>query len=62
MEIHWSPKIYAPVISKLSKGSAIKYDVTMQGPKPLGLRQLRESGCGYIVGKDKYGKSLGKFR
>ena len=46
----------------LPKGSAIKYDAVLQGPKRLWLRQPRANGYGYIVGKDKYGKAMGKFK
>lgn len=62
LEIHKSPHINADPIAKLKKGSVIKYDATLQGPLRLWLRQPRSGGkYGYIVGKDKYGKNLGKF-
>ncbi|MBP2057162.1 hypothetical protein J2Z60_000324 [Lactobacillus colini] len=63
LEIHKSPHINADPIAKLKKGDVIKYDATLQGPLRLWLRQPRSGGkYGYIVGKDKYGKSLGKFK
>ena len=62
LEIHKTPHIDSTAIAKLSKGSVIKYDATLQGPLRLWLRQPRAKGYGYIVGKDKYGKSLGKFK
>lgn len=63
LKIHTSPHIDAPAIAKLPKGSVIKYDAILQGPKRLWLRQPRSNGkYGYIVGKGKYGKALGKFR
>lgn len=62
LEIHKEPHIDSPAIAKLPKGSVVKYDATLQGPKRLWLRQPRSKGYGYIVGKDKYGKALGKFR
>lgn len=63
LEIHKKPHISSPAIAKLPKGSAVKYDATLQGPKRLWLRQPRSGGkYGYIVGKDKYGKALGKFK
>lgn len=62
LEIHKTPHINSPAIAKLPKGSVIKYDATLQGPLRLWLRQPRSNGYGYIVGKDKYGKSLGKFK
>lgn len=62
LNIHNAAKIDAPSIAKLPKGSVVKYDATLQGPKRLWLRQPRSGGkYGYIVGKDKYGKALGKF-
>ncbi|MBD5429728.1 GH25 family lysozyme [Lactobacillus sp.] len=62
LNIHTKPQIDAPSIAKLSKGSVVKYDATLQGPLRLWLRQPRSNGTyGYMVGKDKYGKSLGKF-
>lgn len=61
LEIHKEPHIDSPAIAKLPKGSVVKYDATLQGPKRLWLRQPRSKGYGYIVGKDKYGKKLGKF-
>lgn len=62
LEIHKTPHIDSPAIAKLPKGSVIKYDATLQGPKRLWVRQPRSKGYGYIVGKDKYGKALGKFK
>lgn len=62
LEIHKSPHIESDSIAKLKKGDTIKFDATLQGPKRLWLRQPRSKGYGYIVGKDKYGKALGKFR
>lgn len=62
LEIHKEPHISSPAIAKLPKGSVVKYDATLQGPKRLWLRQPRPKGYGYIVGKDKYGKALGKFK
>lgn len=62
LEIHKTPHIDSPAIAKLPKGSVVKYDATLQGPKRLWLRQPRTKGYGYIVGKDKYGKALGKFK
>ena len=62
LKLHTSPHISAPAIAKLPKGSAIKYDAILQGPKRLWLRQPRANGYGYIVGKDKYGKAMGKFK
>ncbi|WP_228150044.1 hypothetical protein [Lactobacillus apis] len=46
----------------MPKGIVIKYDAVFQGPKRLWLRRPRANGNGYIVGKDKYGKALGKFK
>lgn len=62
LEIHKEPHIDSPAIAKLPKGSVVKYDASLQGPKRLWLRQPRSKGYGYIVGKDKYGKALGKFK
>ena len=63
LKIHTSPHINSPAIAKLQKGSMIKYDATLQGPLRLWLRQPRNNGkYGYVVGKDKYGKKLGKFK
>jgi len=62
LKLHTSAHINAPAIAKLPKGSAIKYDAVLQGHKRLWLRQPRANGYGYIVGKDKYGKSMGKFK
>ena len=62
LEIHKTPHIDSLAIAKLPKGSVVKYDATLQGPKRLWLRQPRSKGYGYIVGKDKYGKALGKFK
>ena len=63
LKIHTSLKINSPAIAKLQKGSVIKYDATLQGPLRLWLRQPRNNGkSGYVVGKDKYGKKLGKFK
>ena len=63
LKIHTSPHINSPAIAKLQKGSVIKYDATLQGPLRLWLRQPRNNGkSGYVVGKDKYGKKLGKFK
>lgn len=62
LKIHESPHIDSPAIAKLSKGSIVKYDATLQGPLRLWLRQPRSKGYGYIVAKDKYGKALGKFK
>ncbi len=54
LKIHTSPHINA---------SAIKYDAVLQGPLRLWLRQPRNGGkYGYIVGRDKYNKPLGKFK
>lgn len=61
LEIHESPHIDSPAITKLPKGSVVKYDATLQGPLRLWIRQPRSKGYGYIVGKDKFGKKLGKF-
>ena len=50
-------------IAELPKGSEVKFDATLQGPLRLWLRQPRNNGkYGYVVGKDKYGKKLGKFK
>ena len=63
LKIHKEPKIDSPAIARLPKGSVIKFDATLQGPKRLWLRQPRSKGTyGYIVGKDKYGKALGTFK
>lgn len=63
LNLHESPHIDSKSIAKLPKGSVIKYDVTLQGPLRLWLRQPRKDGkYGYIVGKDKYGKALGQFK
>lgn len=63
LEIHKSPHIESDSIAKLKKGDTIKFDATLQGPKRLWLRQPRANGTyGYIVAKDKYGKSLGKIK
>ena len=62
LKLHTSPHINAPAIAVLPKGSAIKYDAVLQGPKRLWLRQPRANGYGYIVGKDKYGKAMGQFK
>lgn len=62
LKLHTSPHINAPAIAMLPKGSAIKYDAVLQGPKRLWLRQPRAKGYGYIVGKNKYGKAMGKFK
>lgn len=63
LEIHKTPHIDSPAIAKLPKGSSIKYDATLQGPKRLWLRQPRANGTyGYIVARDKYGKTLGKIK
>lgn len=61
LKLHKSPHIESPVIATLKKGSAINYDASLQGPLRLWLRQPRKNGYGYIVGKDKFGKKLGKF-
>lgn len=62
LNIHTQPKIDSPSIAKLNKGDVVKYDAVLQGPLRLWLRQPRSNGeYGYIVGKDKYGKPLGKF-
>lgn len=62
LKIHTSPHINSPAIAELPKDSAIKYDATLRGPKRLWLRQPRSGGkYGYIVGRDKYNKALGKF-
>lgn len=62
LKLHKTPHIDSPAIAELPKGSAIKYDATLQGPKRLWLRQPRSGGkYGYIVGRDKYNKALGKF-
>lgn len=63
LKLHKSPHIESPAIAVLKKGSVIKYDATLQGPLRLWLRQPRNNGkYGYVVGKDKYGKKLGKFK
>ena len=63
LEIHKSPHIESDSIAKLKKGDTIKFDATLQGPKRLWLRQPRANGnYGYIVARDKYGKSLGKIK
>ena len=62
LKLHKNPHIDSPAIAMLKKGSEVKFDATLQGPKRLWLRQPRSKGYGYIVGKDKYGKALGKFR
>lgn len=63
LELHKSPHIESEPIAKLKKGDAIKFDAMLQGPLRLWLRQPRSNGkYGYIVGKDKYGKSLGQFK
>lgn len=62
LKLHKSPHIDAPAIAELPKGSEVKFDATLQGPKRLWLRQPRSKGYGYIVGKDKYGKLLGKLK
>ena len=63
LKLHKTPHIDSPAIAELPKGSAIKYDATLQGPLRLWLRQPRNNGkSGYVVGKDKYGKKLGKFK
>lgn len=63
LEIHKSPHIESDSIAKLKKGDTIKFDATLQGPKRLWLRQPRANGTyGYIVARDKYGKSLGKIK
>ncbi|MCT6891622.1 MAG: lysin, partial [Lactobacillus sp.] len=62
LKLHTSPHISAPAIAKLPNGSAIKYDAVLQVSKRLWLRQPRANGYGYIVGKDKYGKTMGKFK
>ena len=62
LKLHTSPHISAPAIATLPKGSAVKYDAVLQGPKRLWLRQPRANGYGYIVGQDKYGKAMGKFK
>lgn len=62
LEVHKTPHIGSPAIAKIPKGSVVKYDATLQGPKRLWLRQPRSKGYGYIVGKDKYGKALGKLK
>lgn len=62
LEVHKSPRIESDAIAKLKKGDIIKFDATLQGPKRLWLRQPRANGTyGYIVGRDKYNKALGKF-
>ncbi|GAA2866518.1 hypothetical protein [Lactobacillus intestinalis] len=63
LELHKSPHIESEPIAKLKKGDMIKFDALFQGPLRLWLRQPRSNGkYGYIVGKDKYGKSLGQFK
>lgn len=62
LKLHKNPHIDSPAIAMLKKGSEVKFDATLQGPKRLWLRQPRSKGYGYIVGKDKYGKKLGKFK
>lgn len=63
LKLHKTPHIDSPAIAELPKGSVVKYDATLQGPKHLWLRQPRSGGkYGYIVAKDKYGKSLGKIK
>lgn len=62
LHLHESPHIDSPSIALLKKGSVIKFDATLQGPKRLWLRQPRSGGKhGYIVAKDKNGNSTGKF-
>lgn len=62
LELHTSPHVSAPAIAKLPRGSEVEYDATLQGPLRLWLRQPRSNGTyGYIVAKDKFGKTLGKF-
>lgn len=63
LKLHKSPHIDAPAIAELPKGSEVKFDATLQGPLRLWLRQPRSGGSyGYIVAKDKYGKTLGKIK
>lgn len=62
LKLHKNPHIDSPAIAMLKKGSEVKYDAILQGPKRLWLRQPRSKGYGYIVGKDKYGNALGKFK
>ena len=63
LKIHTTPHIDSPAIAKLPKGSSIKYDATLQGPKRLWLRQPRSGGhYGYVVARDKYNKPLGKIK
>ena len=61
LKLHKNPHIDSPAIAKLKKGDTIKFDAMLQGPKRLWLRQPRSNGTyGYIVGRDKYNKALGK--
>lgn len=63
LKLHKSPHIDASAIAELPKGSEVKFDATLQGPLRLWLRQPRSGGSyGYIVAKDKYGKTLGKIK
>lgn len=63
LKLHKNPHIDSPAIAMLKKGSEVKFDATLQGPLRLWLRQPRNNGkYGYVVGKDKYGKKLGKFK
>ena len=62
LKLHKAPHIDSQAITKLPKGSEIKFDATLQGPLRLWLRQPRSNGYGYIVAKDKYGKLLGKLK
>ncbi|MGN1271768.1 MAG: GH25 family lysozyme [Lactobacillus sp.] len=63
LHLHESPNIDSKNIALLKKGSVIKFDATLQGPKRLWLRQPRTGGkYGYIVAKDKNGKMLGKIK
>lgn len=63
LKLHKTPRIESSAIAELPKGSEIKFDATLQGPKRLWLRQPRANGTyGYIVARDKYGKTLGKIK
>lgn len=62
LHLHESPHIDSPSIALLKKGSIIKFDATLQGPKRLWLRQPRSKGYGYIVARDKNNKLLGKIK
>lgn len=62
LHLHESPHIDSPSIALLKKGSVIKFDAILQGPKRLWLRQPRGKNYGYIVARDKNNKLLGKIK